>query len=374
MKLFLTLILTLSLGFNLFAQTKERSQHWTHFAQEIDVATIKKKVKAKGKIKLRVTGQAKVVTESEASWAGLWVKSEDKNGKRISYDSMGDRKIKSDKWHSYMVELEVDNTANKVFFGGFAMGNGKFYFDDFEVVAQNANGNYQKLSIKNAGFEKKTGTNNMSGWFEGTGTKNKVRAKEFTVSSATDKAQGKYSLLLEGKGITLPNYLIGPIEGYTPHVGTLVTMLNNLTLRIESAVKNMSQKQIDWQEDENSNSIGALIIHLAATEAYYQVATFEDREFNKEETLKWAAASGLGKKGRNVFKGKNIDYYLNVCKEVRKKTLEKLKGLDDAWLTEKHNDGQMNNHFAWFHVMEHQANHLGQIYMIRKKMKQQKIK
>ena len=27
----------------------------------------------------------------------------------------------------------------------------------------------------------------------------------------------------------------------------------------------------------------------------------------------------------------------------------------------------MNNHWAWFHVMEHQSSHLGQILLIKKK-------
>jgi len=35
----------------------------------------------------------------------------------------------------------------------------------------------------------------------------------------------------------------------------------------------------------------------------------------------------------------------------------------------------MNNHFAWFHVMEHQSSHLGQILMLRKRIpkKEEKI-
>lgn len=28
----------------------------------------------------------------------------------------------------------------------------------------------------------------------------------------------------------------------------------------------------------------------------------------------------------------------------------------------------MNNHWAWYHVMEHQANQMGQIQMITKRM------
>ena len=30
----------------------------------------------------------------------------------------------------------------------------------------------------------------------------------------------------------------------------------------------------------------------------------------------------------------------------------------------------MNNHWAWYHVMEHQANHMGQIRLIIKRMEE----
>jgi uncharacterized damage-inducible protein DinB len=240
---------------------------------------------------------------------------------------------------------------------------------------QTPKGNYQPIPIANASFDKKIKANTLAGWKENVDKGQEVKVKEYSIASSdTEKQHGKYALLVEGKGVKFTSYLIGPIKGYTPHIGTLITMLNNMSSRIASEVKNLSQTQIDWQEDERSNSIGALMIHMAATEAYYQVATFENREFNKEELLKWATASNLGTKTNKQFKGKGIDYYLNICEEVRQKTLARLKTLDDQWLAKTWDDGEINNHFAWFHVMEHQANHLGQIYMIKKKIRQKGIK
>jgi uncharacterized damage-inducible protein DinB len=45
-----------------------------------------------------------------------------------------------------------------------------------------------------------------------------------------------------------------------------------------------------------------------------------------------------------------------------------LKGKDDNWLMEKAGKYNMNNYWAWFHVMEHQANHMGQMAMIFSRM------
>jgi uncharacterized damage-inducible protein DinB len=74
----------------------------------------------------------------------------------------------------------------------------------------------------------------------------------------------------------------------------------------------------------------------------------------------------LGDKGREELKGKPIKYYLDIYDEVRAKTKALLKTKDDKWFAEK--NGQMTNHWAWFHVMEHQANHMGQLAFLTKRL------
>lgn len=157
-------------------------------------------------------------------------------------------------------------------------------------------------------------------------------------------------------------------EGYTPQIGVLVAMLNDLSDRVERTVKDLSVEEVDYLLDENANSIGTLIMHLAATEKIYQVYTFEKREFNKEEEKEWQVAMSMGKKAQKKFKGNEVDEYLKVFKEVRAKTLEFLKDKADEWLTQNTFDGNMNHHWAWFHVMEHQSSHLGQILLLQKRI------
>lgn len=45
-----------------------------------------------------------------------------------------------------------------------------------------------------------------------------------------------------------------------------------------------------------------------------------------------------------------------------------LKTKDDKWLNSKVKNSSMNNHWAWYHVMEHQANHMGQIRLVIKRI------
>ncbi|MFY0630519.1 MAG: DUF664 domain-containing protein [Flavobacteriaceae bacterium] len=164
-------------------------------------------------------------------------------------------------------------------------------------------------------------------------------------------------------------YLIKAPEGYTTQIGNMVSMLEDLKNRVTSSVANITLKETDFLLDKDANRIGAMIYHLAATEKYYQVYTLENRSFNKAEREKWNVAQSLGSAARDVLKGKEIDYYLDIWNEVRKETLRLLKTKDDKWFSSNVSNNVMNNHWAWYHVMEHQANHMGQIRLILKRVK-----
>lgn len=155
-------------------------------------------------------------------------------------------------------------------------------------------------------------------------------------------------------------------RGYDPQIGVLVSMLDDLKSRIERSVANLDQEETDFLLDSNANRVGALILHLAATEKYYQLYTFEGRGFNKNESM-WEDALSLGETARQEYVGKPISYYLDIWEDVRKDTHKLLKRQKDDWLKEKVNKTSMNNHWAWYHVMEHQANHMGQIRLILKR-------
>ncbi len=159
---------------------------------------------------------------------------------------------------------------------------------------------------------------------------------------------------------------IQPPKGYSHDIGNMISMLDNLKQRVERNVYGLDQAGTDFLLDENANSPGAIIYHLAATEAYYQAYTFEGRGFNAEERKKWETALNLGDKARQEFKGKPLRYYLDIYDEVRARTKELLKTKDDKWFEKK--NGNMSNHWAWFHVMEHQANHMGQLALITKRI------
>jgi len=161
--------------------------------------------------------------------------------------------------------------------------------------------------------------------------------------------------------------IIEPPKGYSTEIGNMVSMLEDLKARVTRSVSELTIEETDFLLDDEANSVGAMILHLAATEKLYQVYTFENRSLNVKENAKWDVAQNLGEAGRNQIKDKPIDYYLEIWSEVRSETLRLLKTKDDQWFNSKILDTEMNNHWAWYHVMEHQANHMGQIRFILKR-------
>jgi len=168
--------------------------------------------------------------------------------------------------------------------------------------------------------------------------------------------------------------IIGPKSGYSQQIGTMVSMLTWMRVVVLESVKGMSQKDLDYLFDKDANTIGALLLHLAATETYYGIHTFEGKAWDSwsdEIKKKWDTSMELGEPARKAIKGNNLDYYMNILHETREHSLAEFKKRDDAWLLSVDKDfpwGPTNNYCKWFHVCEHESNHNGQIKFLAKRL------
>jgi uncharacterized damage-inducible protein DinB len=166
-------------------------------------------------------------------------------------------------------------------------------------------------------------------------------------------------------------YLVSDVEGFTPQIGRLVSMMNYARLTTLNTVKGLNMKQLDYLHDSDSNSIGSLLMHLAAVELGYQLDTFDMRKPNEEEIKKWQPAYELGEFGRREIKGNSLDFYITELEKMRQRTLEELKKRNDEWLYEESifwGGKQANNYFMWFHVIEDEINHRGQMRWLRRRI------
>ena len=177
-------------------------------------------------------------------------------------------------------------------------------------------------------------------------------------------------------------FVIGPKPGYTPQIGTLVSMLTYIQTAVIGSVKGLSMADLDHLFDAYANSIGALLLHLAATETYYGMNTFENKKWDSwsdDLKAKWDPAMNLGDAGRKTIHGHDLDYYLNVLHETREHSLAEFRKRDDNWLlsTDTPQFGgseKVNTYWKWFHVCEHESHHTGQIAFLAKRLPGAKAK
>ncbi|WP_307290948.1 DinB family protein [Bacillus sp. SORGH_AS_0510] len=146
-------------------------------------------------------------------------------------------------------------------------------------------------------------------------------------------------------------------------------MMNYTRQTTLEAVKDLTIEDLDFLFDEEANSIGMLLAHMASVEKAYQIVTFENRDLTDEEESDLNPALDLGMHAREQIKGNPLEYYLDKLEQVRSETIETFKTLSDEWLFEQAPfwwNRPANNFFKWFHVFEDELSHRGQIRLIKK--------
>jgi uncharacterized damage-inducible protein DinB len=161
-------------------------------------------------------------------------------------------------------------------------------------------------------------------------------------------------------------FVIGERSGYTPRIGLLVSELQNARHYLLRATRELSVAELDAKPGAAKNSIGAILAHLDAAENMFQRILFEGRRFNEEEMPLYNPPFEF--EGGDRTHGRDIDSYHRDLDETRVRTLAGLRQHDDAWLdTPKTFMKQPSNIFYyWFHYIQDEARHTGQVILIRK--------
>ncbi|MGD6802049.1 DinB family protein [Rossellomorea aquimaris] len=173
------------------------------------------------------------------------------------------------------------------------------------------------------------------------------------------------------------DYRIRNNGGFTEKMGDLVCMLEHTRAVTLEEIKDLKQEDLDYRVDELSNSIGGLLVHIASIEFVHGIISFQGRDLNDVELSKWRSALELGEQARKTIKKQPIEYYIDQLSEVRKSTLSQLQKLNDNWLAEENEWGNgvpYNNYYLWFHVMEDEISHRGQIRTIKRQLMNRKQK
>jgi len=171
--------------------------------------------------------------------------------------------------------------------------------------------------------------------------------------------------------------VFGTRAGYSTQISFLVSQLDWMRAIVLTRLHNLTREDLDWLPSPDGNTIGALLLHLAATETYYQFNTLDGLPWpttSPETKKRFGPAMRLGDVGRRIINGHDLTFYLDALLEVRQHTLAEFKKRDDTWLMTVDENwawGPTNNLCKWFHVCEHESHHLGQIDLHLKALKAQ---
>jgi uncharacterized damage-inducible protein DinB len=166
-----------------------------------------------------------------------------------------------------------------------------------------------------------------------------------------------------------------PVEGYSPQVGRYVAQLTEVRDDLKQEVASLSIAQLDWHPDEQTESIGTLLLHCDAIEWSW---LHEDvlGERSDDYTGDWSEALPI-RRGVAQVTGRPIEHYLQKLDATRAHTLEILRGFTDADLSrlvgeaapspgeEKRSRLYTIDWVIW-HIIEHEATHVGQIELLRR--------
>lgn len=160
---------------------QEVEQDYTAFIQSIDVTPWRGG-------EFRLSARVRVPHGTKFSHARLWARIDTERSMSF-FDNMADRPIVSSEWKTYVIEGLISDKATRLVTGGICFGVDQYYYDDFQVDARRKDGDWEKLTIKNSGFEEED-------WRSGWRATQQVKGFSFRVVPA-DHPDGGRCLLVD---------------------------------------------------------------------------------------------------------------------------------------------------------------------------------
>ncbi|MBF6613564.1 MAG: DUF664 domain-containing protein [Chloroflexi bacterium] len=166
-----------------------------------------------------------------------------------------------------------------------------------------------------------------------------------------------------------------PAEGYPPQLGRYVAQMSEVRSDLKREVAGLSIEQLDWHPDEQTESIGTLLLHLDAVEWSWIHEDVLGRA-SEEYTGNWSEAMPIRLSVPQVT-GRSLTWYFEKLDATRERTLAILRGFSDADLSRFVGEGEPRPgeekrsrlytiDWVIWHIIEHEATHVGQIELLRR--------
>ena len=134
-------------------------------------------------------------------------------------------------------------------------------------------------------------------------------------------------------------------------------MLEEYQPKLERCLERLPDEQIWWRANEESNSIGNLVLHLCGNARQWIISGVGREEFNRNRDAEFAQRELIAR-----------DQLVSLLRSTLDDVARVLRALDPATLLERRTiqGSDVDILEAIFHVAEHFSMHTGQIIMLTK--------
>jgi len=155
-----------------------------------------------------------------------------------------------------------------------------------------------------------------------------------------------------------------------PRIATFYSFFTEVRGYLLKMIVDIDDEMLDFTPDERTvETIGTLLLHIAGVEWSWIIADIEGKEIPFE---KWKHAYALSKDvDIPQLVGKGIQFYKDKLDNVRKEVFDKLKDFtdDDLERIVEIEGKKFSIEWILYHVLEHEAMHLGQISLLKRMYK-----
>jgi len=165
----------------------------------------------------------------------------------------------------------------------------------------------------------------------------------------------------------LQQRLIAPPGGYPAAAAGWVWMIEDTRRRTKQSLDGLNDREVNWRPPQGGNSIGSLLYHLAAIEMSYIYEDILGSGWAPEldELLPYDVRDEAGL--LTAVKDESLTAHLARLDATRALSLRALAGLSGEELRRRRVVGEyaITPEWALHHLMQHEAEHRGQIGEIR---------
>ncbi|MBA2597643.1 MAG: DinB family protein [Chloroflexia bacterium] len=160
---------------------------------------------------------------------------------------------------------------------------------------------------------------------------------------------------------------IDPLPGYDPEIGLLLGMLEQGRQRTRERLENLHDQDLDWAPATGENSIGTILYHLAAIELDWLYSEVLEQPFPPGTEALFPDDVRDDEGRLTIARGATLQSYFDRLDTVRGQLLAAFTGMSPA---EFHRERDLPDYtvtpaYVLHHLMQHEAEHRGEIGMLR---------